>query len=148
MINGFGKFDLTSLCCQCVLCGTAREQLIQYRPKWSLYFWFPPKSNSQFDITNYNRWVCSEVNFTFTLLHMVQFPATRWLRSTPGFNSEAHKECSELWRKKGSLILPTSLPFASWESLSWDIVWQTAQAASLPLSPQLYFLFPHPGQRT
>lgn len=142
LINGLGQFDLTSLCCQRILCGTVREQLIQYRPKWPTYFRLAPGSNSQFNITNYNPRVCSQVNFTCILLHVAQFPATPLLRSTYGFNSEAHKECFRTWwKKKSSLILPRSLPFASWESLSLDIVWRTARAASLPPCSPNYICF-------
>lgn len=61
------------------------------------------------------------MNFTFILLHVVQFPAMPLPRSTRRFNSEEHELVYKAERE-ASFDLSSSLPLASLQSFSWDVV--------------------------
>lgn len=115
---------------------TVKVQLIRCRSQWSFYFWFPPKNNSHCNISDHREWLCSEINFTFILLHMVQFPAMLLPRLTHSFNSEEHALVPKVERE-ASFDLSSSPPLASFKAFSRDAVGQWPRG-NLPA------LCPHP----
>ena len=84
---------------------------------------FPPKNNSHYNVSDHSGWLCSEISFTFILLHMVQFPAMLLPRLTHGFNSEEPASVPKVERE-ASFDSASSPPLASLKSFSRDVAGQ------------------------
>ena len=78
---------------------------------------------THYNVNDNSGWLYSEINFTFILLHMVQFAATLLPRLTHSFNSEEHALVPKVERE-ASFDLSSSPPPASLKAFSRDVAVQ------------------------
>lgn len=125
---------------------TVKNQLIQYRPKWLLYYRFPHKSNAQFNITDCNWWfILNEFHIYFAIHGSVPSNLVTkvclWIRFWGPWRG------SRLYGKERlTFVILMSTQLVRIFKLGYCVTNITSRLLS-PF-PKLYFLFLYPGQRT